>query len=154
MGITNLELKFSKVGVTDTVSNQSRKVRYIPVVVVQFENQPKKKRIYLEGFIFDKKSVKHVIAGETYIALLVNEVFFIYDLEGRKQGTVFANDYGELIQINEDSFILCKDRVITWVNDKGKIVNSRELTDEEYQSLHVERESLISKESNEDNRKP
>ena len=133
MRITNLELKFSKIGV-NTLS-QPRKECYMPVVVVKYENQPKKKRIYLDDYISDKKSVKHLIAGETYIALLINEEFFIYDLEGRKQGSIIAKDYGELIQVNEDSFILCKDRVITCINDKGAIVKSRELTDEEYQSL-------------------
>ena len=133
MRITNLELKFSKIGV-NTLS-QPRKACYMPVVVVKYENQPKKKRIYLDDYISDKKSVKHLIAGETFIALLINEEFIIYDLEGRKQGSIIAKDYGELIQVNEDSFILCKDRVITCINDKGAIVKSRELTDEEYQSL-------------------
>lgn len=133
MRITNLELKFSKIGI-NTLS-QARKVCYMPVVVIKYENQPKKKRIYLDDYISDKKSVKHLIAGETYISLLINEEFFIYDLEGRKQGSIIAKDYGELIQVNEDSFILCKDRVITCINDKGVIVKSRELTDEEYQSL-------------------
>lgn len=133
MKITNLELKFSKIGV-NTLS-QPRKECYMPVVVVKYENQPKKKRIYLDDYISDKKSVKHLIAGETFIALLINEEFIIYDFEGRKQGSIIAKDYGELIQVNEDSFILCKDRVITCINDKGVIVKSRELTDEEYQSL-------------------
>lgn len=133
MRITNLELKFSKIGV-NTLS-QPRKECYMPVVVVKYENQPKKKRIYLDDYISDKKSVKHLIAGETFIALLINEEFTIYDLEGRKQGSIIAKDYGELIQVNEDSFILCKDRVITCINDKGAIVKSRKLTDEEYQSL-------------------
>lgn len=133
MRITNLELKFSKIGI-NTLS-QARKECYMPVVVIKYENQPKKKRIYLDDYISDKKSVKHLIAGETYIALLINEEFFIYDLEGRKQGSIIAKDYGELIQVNEDSFILCKDRVAFCINDKGAIVKSRELTDEEYQSL-------------------
>ena len=133
MKITNLELKFSKIGI-NTLS-QPRKECYMPVVVVKYDSQPKKKRIYLNDYISDKKSVKHLIAGETYISLLINEEFIIYDLEGRKQGSIIAKDYGELIQVNEDSFILCKDRVITCINDKGAIVKSRELTDEEYQSL-------------------
>ena len=133
MRITNLELKFSKIGI-NTLS-QPRMECYMPVVVVKYENQAKKKRIYLDDYISDKKSVKRLIAGETYIALLINEEFFIYDLEGRKQGSIIAKDYGELIQVDEDSFILCKDRVITCINDKGVTVKSRELTDEEYQFL-------------------
>ena len=73
MRITNLELKFSKIGI-NTLS-QARKECYMPVVVIKYENQPKKKRIYLDDYISDKKSVKHLIAGETYISLLINEEF-------------------------------------------------------------------------------
>lgn len=136
MGIINLQLKFSKIGVNSL--NQPRKMCYMPIAVIQFENQSKKKRIQLEDIIYDKESVKYVIFGETYIAILINEDFSIYNLEGRKQGSVNNSNYGELIQVNEDSFILCKDRVVTWINDKGEIVKSRELTDEEYQSLQDE----------------
>ena len=134
MSITSIEIKFSKVGVHSI--DQPRKVNYIPVAVLQFDNLPKKKRIYLDGFLSDKKSVKQVLAGETFIALKIDDDFIIYDLEGSRQGQVSAKEYGKLFQVNENSFILCKDRTVTWINDRGKVVQSRELTNEEYKKIH------------------
>ena len=48
MSITNLEIKFSKVGIHS--ASQPSQANYMPVAVLQFDNQPKKKRIYLEAF--------------------------------------------------------------------------------------------------------
>ena len=70
MSITSIEIKFSKVGVHSI--DQPRKVNYIPVAVLQFDNLPKKKRIYLDGFLSDKKSVKQILASETFIALKID----------------------------------------------------------------------------------
>lgn len=134
MSITSIEIKFSKVGINRI--DQPRKVNYIPVAVLQFDNLPKKKRIYLDGLLSDKKSVKQVLAGETFIALKIDDDFIVYDLEGSRQGQVSAKEYGELIQVNENSFILCKDRTVTWINDCGKVIQSRGLTDEEYENIH------------------
>lgn len=134
MSITSIEIKFSKVGINRI--DQPHKVNYIPVAVLQFDNLPKKKRIYLDGLLSDKKSVKQVLAGETFIALKIDDDFIVYDLEGSRQGQVSAKEYGELIQVNENSFILCKDRTVTWINDCGKVIQSRELSDEEYENIH------------------
>lgn len=55
MGILSLEIKFSNFGISS--SGKQRAVCYIPVAVVQFEGQLKKKRIYFSTFVSDKKSV-------------------------------------------------------------------------------------------------
>lgn len=134
MSIRNLEIKFSKVGIH--TANHPSQTNYMPVAVLQFDNQPKRKRVYLEGLLSDKKSVKQVFAGETFIVLLINDDFHIYDLGGAMQGTVSINEYGELMQINKSSFVLCKEKTATWISAKGTVQGSRELTDEEYKSLH------------------
>ena len=134
MSITNLEIKFSKVGIH--TANQPSQTSYMPVAVLQFDNQPKKKRVYLEGLLFDKKSVKQVFAGETFIVLLIDNDFRIYDLEGAMQGSVSIEEYGELIQVDERSFVLCKKKTATWISDKGTVQGSRELTDEEYKLFY------------------
>ena len=134
MSITSMEIKFSKIGVN--APGKPRKVIYIPVAVLQFDKLPTKKKISLEVLLPDKKSVKQAIAGETFIALRIDDDFCVYDLDGKRQGQVPVGEYGELIQVNENSFILCKDRTITWINDHGKIIKSREVTGEEYDNIH------------------
>ncbi len=134
MRIVSMEVKFSKIGMTRI--NQPRQVCYMPVAVIQFEGGSKKKRIYLQGVISNKKSVKQVFAGETFIALLIDDDFRIYDIDGNISGQVSANDYGQLIQVNEDSFVLLKDRTATWISDKGEVIKSRELTEEEFGYLN------------------
>ncbi len=133
MSITSMEIKFSNIGIN--TADQPRKVNYIPVAVLGFDNCTKKKRVYLDVFIRDKKSVKEALAGETFIVLLVDDEFHVFDLEGKLQGKVSSTEYGDPVQINEDSFILCKDRTVTWITDKGEVLKARELTEEEYQAL-------------------
>ena len=48
MSITSIKIKFSKVGINRI--DQPRKVNYIPVAVLQFDNLPKKKGYILMVF--------------------------------------------------------------------------------------------------------
>lgn len=133
MSITNMEIKFSKYGIT--TADQPRKELYGIIAVLQHDNQKKKQRIYLENFIRDKKSLKRAFAGETFIAVQVDEQFYVHDMKGILQGAVSTAEHGNLVQVNENSFILCKDKTITWISDKSEVLNSRELTEMEYKSL-------------------
>ena len=70
-----------------------------------------------------------------FIVILVDHEFNVFDLEGKLQGKVSSTEYGVPVQINEDSFILCKDRTVTWITNKGDVLKARELTEEEHQAL-------------------
>ena len=129
MSITSMEIKFSNIGIN--TANQSRKIYYIPVIVLGFDSCTKKKRVYLDILLRNKKSVKEALAGETFIVILVDHEFNVFDLEGKLQGKVSSTEYGVPVQINEDSFILCKDRTVTWITDKGNVLKARELTEED-----------------------
>lgn len=133
MKITNMEIQFSEIGIT--AAGQPRKATYMIVAVLQFDNQKKKRRVYLRSIISDKKSVKLAVAGETFLAVQVKEVLNVYDLEGNLQGAISTMVFGNPIQINKDGFILCKDKTITWITDKGEVSKSRELTEDEYKEL-------------------
>lgn len=135
MSINSMEIKFSKIGIT--TANQPRKVYYIPVVVLGFDNRTVKKRVYLNTLVHNKKSVKQTLAGETFIAVLIDNEFNVFDLEGQLQGKVSSTKYGVPVQVNEKSFILWKDRTVTWITNKGDVLKARELTEEEYQALKL-----------------
>ena len=134
MSITSMEIKFSNIGIN--TANQPRKIYYIPVIVLGFDSCTKKKRVYLDILLRNKKSVKEALAGETFIVILVDHEFNVFDLEGKLQGKVSSTEYGVPVQINEDSFILCKDRTVTWITNKGDVLKARELTEEEHQALY------------------
>ena len=55
MSITSMEIKFSNIGIN--TANQSRKIYYIPVIVLGFDSCTKKKRVYLDIFLRDKRSL-------------------------------------------------------------------------------------------------
>lgn len=135
MSINSMEIKFSKIGIT--TANQPRKVYYIPVVVLGFDNRTVKKRVYLNTLVHNKKSVKQTLAGETFIAVLIDNEFNVFDLEGQLQGKVSSTKYGVPVQVNKKSFILWKDRTVTWITNKGDVLKARELTEEEYQALKL-----------------
>ena len=128
-----MEIKFSNIGIN--TANQPRKIYYIPVIVLGFDSCTKKKRVYLDILLRNKKSVKEALAGETFIVILVDHEFNVFDLEGKLQGKVSSTEYGVPVQINENSFILCKDRTVTWITNKGDVLKARELTEEEHQAL-------------------
>lgn len=139
MGIQSLEIKFSKIGVNQVNGKQDKIEKistYIPVAVVQFDGESKKKRVYLSSIVSDKKSIKEVIAGDTFICLKIDGDYKVYNLDGELQGNISSEEYGNLLQVNEDSFILLKDSVITLINDKGEVTGSRELTEEELKTIN------------------
>ncbi|MCQ2306986.1 MAG: hypothetical protein MJ000_05425 [Bacteroidales bacterium] len=138
MGILSLEIKFSKIGVNQLSSNQDKiqkSVTYIPVAVVQFEGESKKKRIYLSSIVSDKKSIKQVIAGDTFICLQIDDEYEVHNLDGVLQGSIPSEKYGNLLQVNENSFILLKESTITFISDKGEIAGSRMLNEEELSAI-------------------
>ena len=139
MGIQSIEIKFSKIGVNQLDSEQGKiqkSITYIPVAAVLFEGESKKKKIYLSSVVSDKKSIKQVIAGDTFICLQVNAEYNVHNLDGDLQGSVSAEEYGNLLQVNEDSFILLKGSAITLINDKGEVAGSRMLTEEELRTIN------------------
>lgn len=139
MGIQSIEIKFSKIGVNQLDSEQGKiqkSITYIPVAAVLFEGESKKKKIYLSSVVSDKKSIKQVIAGDTFICLQVNAEYKVHNLDGDLQGSVSAEEYGNLLQVNEDSFILLKGSAIALINDKGEVAGSRMLTEEELRTIN------------------
>lgn len=139
MGIQSLEIKFSKIGINQVNGKQDKIEKistYIPVAVVQFDGESKKKRVYLSSIVSDKKSIKEVIAGDTFICLKIDGDYKVYNLDGELQGNISSEEYGNLLQVNEDSFIFLKDSVITLINDKGEVTGSRELTEEELKTIN------------------
>jgi hypothetical protein len=125
------KIKFFKI----TINDQPQKEHYVPVAVICFKNSTEKENVYLQVILRDKMSVKEAHAGVTFILLLIDTIFHLFDLRGRLQGTFSSTEYGVTVQVNEDSFILCKERTATWITDKGKVVKTKELTEEEYQAL-------------------
>lgn len=139
MGIQSLEIKFSKIGINQVNGKQDKIEKistYIPVAVVQFDGESKKKRVYLSSIVSDKKSIKEVIAGDSFICLKIDGDYKVYNLDGELQGNISSEEYGNLLQVNEDSFIFLKDSVITLINDKGEVTGSRELTEEELKTIN------------------
>lgn len=130
MNYVIVEVAFSKIGISE--NEQPRKIAYIPTVVVQFEGSVKKKKIHLEGFVYKTTSVKRIIKANSFIALSIDdEEFRVYNLDGKLQKSVLAADYGRLIQVEHDYFVLLKDKTATWIDNKGEVASVRELAEEE-----------------------
>lgn len=124
---------FSKLGVNGV--DAKRKVNYIPLAVIKFEDETKKK-VYLSSIVSDKKSIKQVTAGDTFICLLIDEEYKVYNLDGELQGSISSSEYGTLLKVNDDSFILLKETTITFINDKGEVSGSRKLTENELNAIN------------------
>lgn len=134
MNYVIVEVAFSKIGISE--HEQPRKIAYIPTVVVQFEGSVKKKKILLEGFVYKTTSVKRIIKANSFISLSIDdEEFRVYNLDGKLQKSVLAADYGRLIQVEHDHFVLLKDKTATWIDNKGEVASVRELSEEELNNL-------------------
>lgn len=138
MGIQSLEIKFSKIGVNQLSFIRAKFKKVLPTFLLPLfclrVNQ--RRRSISLVFISDKKSIKQVIAGDTFICLQINDEYKVHNLDGDFQGSVSAEEYGNLLQVNEDSFILLKGSAITLINDKGEVAGSRMLTEEELRTIN------------------
>ena len=136
MHSTSAKITFKKIGIT--VPGLPRKVSYFPVVNIEYDNEKKKCQICLMDLIADKKSIKHLLIGKTFIAIQVSDEFRVLNMEGKKVCSVSADEYGEdLVAICEDSFVLRKDKTITWIDDKAEVIKSHSLTEEELKESEI-----------------
>lgn len=136
MNPTDAKITFKEIGIN--VHGLPRKACYFPVVNIEYDNEKKKCQIRLLDLIADKKSIKHLLIGKTFIALQISDEFRVYNMEGKKVGSVSAEKYGEeLVSICEDGFVLRKDRTITWIDDKAEVIRSRCLTEEELKKSEI-----------------
>lgn len=136
MNPTGAKITFKKIGIH--VPDLPRKACYFPVVNIEYDNEKKKCQIRLVDLITDKKSIKNLLIGKTFIALQVSDEFRVFNMEGQKVGSVSADEYGEeLVAICENGFVLQKDRTITWIDDKAKIIKSHCLTEEELKKSEI-----------------
>ena len=136
MNSTSAKITFKKIGIT--VPGLPRKVSYFPVVNIEYDNEKKKCQICLMDLIADKKSIKHLLMGKTFIVIQVSDEFRVFNMEGKKVGSVSADEYGEeLVAICEDGFVLRKDKTITWIDDKAEVIKSHSLTEEELKESEI-----------------
>lgn len=136
MNPTGAKITFKKIGIT--VPGLPRKVCYFPVVNIEYDIEKKKCQICLIDLIADKKSIKHLLIGKTFIALQFSDEFRVFNMEGKKVGSVSADKYGdELVTICKDGFVLRKDRTITWIDDKAEVIKSHYLTEEKLKKSEI-----------------
>ena len=110
---------------------------YMPLAKIDYmEPGKKKKTVYLDDkMVSDKKYFKGWILGASYFVGVTADSYQIYDEDGNRIGTASIEEFGEPIQANEDDFICLKGKLASLIDVYGKCKKSRELTDEEYESI-------------------
>lgn len=134
MALKNVKVTMSRIGV-HTMEGSS--TVYMPLAKIEYmEPEKKKKTVHLDGkMMSDKKYFKGWILGMSYFVGVTADAYQIYDEDGNRTGTASVEEYGRPIQANEDDFICLKERRISWIGIDGLCTKSRELTDEEYESI-------------------
>ncbi len=125
MELTDIKITFKKFGLN--VPNSHRKVCYFPVINLEYDNCTKKTSICLRDMITDKSSIHRIVLGETYISLQIDNEFRVFNKKGEKIGSVKIDEYGDLFKSNKNSFILRKDRALTWISDKAEVIKTHYL---------------------------
>ena len=133
MTIKNVKVTMSKVGVH--THNEPRKVMYLPLATITYNESEKTHKHYLDGKLVKKDYFKGFIIGKTYFAGITENEYLIYDEVGERTGSVTMEAVGKVIQANEDYFVCLKEKTIYGIDAKGTITASRELTDEELERL-------------------
>lgn len=129
METEKIELKYREVGMSGGL--QERKVLYIPEVVVSYVGRRKKDHYPLDEMWPEKRKVSQFVVCAAYIFMQIGQTVYLYDLTGKRQGQVSVEEYGRLIQAEEEQFILLKGRRATLFNAKGEMMRGRDLTDQE-----------------------
>ena len=135
MSIKSVKVIMSSVGVR--AGDAPRKVMYMPIATIDYmEKEHRSQRVFLDNEIFsNKKHFKGWFNGQSFFVGGTKDGYQIYDENGNRTGTVKKKEVGYPVQINEDDFICLKGRFASWINGKGKCVDSHELTDEEYAAI-------------------
>ena len=135
MSIKKVKLTMSRVGVH---SLNAKTVLYMPMVTIDYNESDKKKQsVYLDvdNRLVEKNYFKGMIVCHSFFAGITEDQYLIYDEDGKRTGTTSIKEVGELIQVNEDSFICLKDKLASWIDVNGSLIKSRDLTDGELKML-------------------
>ena len=112
----------------------AKAILYMPMATIDYnESNKKKQSVYLDvdDKMIKKDYFKSLIIGLSFFAGVTADQYIIFDEDGKRTGTTSIVEVGELIQVNEDSFICLKGRLASWIGINGSIIKSRDLTDEE-----------------------
>lgn len=134
MALKHVKVTMSRVGIHTMEGNSTV---YMPLAKIDnMEPGKKKKTVYLDDkMVSDKKYFKGWILGASYFVGVTADSYQIYDEDGNRTGTASIEEFGEPIQANEDDFICLKGKLASLIDVYGKCKKSRELTDEEYESI-------------------
>ena len=124
----------SRVGIHTMEGNSTV---YMPLAKIDYmEPGKEKKTVYLDDkMVSDKKYFKGWILGASYFVGVTADSYQIYDEDGNRIGTASIEEFGEPIQAHEDDPICLKRKLASLIDVYGKCKKSRELTDEEYESI-------------------
>ncbi len=133
MTIKDVKVTMSKVGIH--THGNPRKVVYMPLATITYNETKKTHTHFLDGEFVKKDHFKGFIIGKTYFAGITENEYLIYDEVGERTASVTMEAVGKVIQANEDHFICLKGKTIYGIDAKGTIIASRELKDEELERL-------------------
>lgn len=133
MTIKNVKVTMSKVGVN--TPGKPRKVVYMPLATITYNETKKTHTHFLDGEFVKKDHFKGFVIGKTYFAGITENEYLIYDEMGERTGSVTIEAVGKVIQADENHFVCLKEKTIYGIDAKGTILASRELTDEELEGL-------------------
>ena len=133
MTIKNVKVTMSKVGVN--TPSKPRKVVYMPLATITYNETKKTHTQFLDGEFVKKDHFKGFVIGKTYFAGITENEYLIYDEMGERTGSVTIEAVGKVIQADENHFVCLKEKTIYGIDAKGAILASRELTDEELEGL-------------------
>ncbi len=138
MKIKKVKVTMSRIGINRL--DAPRKVVYMPLAKIDYmEKENSSKTVHLDqAFLSDKKYFKGWIIGLSYFAGVTKDCYQIYDENGIRTGTAKIEDFGNLIQVNEDDFICLKGNTASWIDKNGDCKMNRELTDEEREAVTME----------------
>lgn len=148
MEIENVKVWFSKYGMT-TSSSLKRQVFYIPMAKITYtDNKIKAKEISLldcgkiGGFTdctLTKKNYMGNAIGATFFCVESTRQILLYNAEGAFVKLLNTPETGIIVAVDRDAFVCLRNgEILTLYSSDGKVVEERQITDEEKRHMAVQ----------------
>lgn len=133
MTIKDVKVTMSRIGITS--SDTPRKIMYMPIAKISYNESKKSFTKFLDGTFVKKDHFQGYIIGKAYFVGITKDEYLIYNEVGERIGSVKIETVGRPIEAHEEYFVCLKDKTISGINPKGEIIATKELSDNELKNL-------------------
>ena len=137
MSIKSVKIEMIKADGNVVDAEKQGKVEYQPIATITYNEEEKTtKHVFLDNKLIDKDYFKCWDVGPSFFIGTTDDSYIVYDEDGNRTANLKIEYTGEIIQVNEDSFVCLREDWLNLYEINGFAFAGRLLAKDELEALN------------------